>query len=69
MTVLKETPVTVNGHDYLKQLVHNDDMSALIACDLCVYRSWSGKNESQCDCCTAHGCTTDPETYYLLAEV
>lgn len=69
ITVIKETPITIDGQDCKEQLVHNDDMSAFIGCDLCAYRGWSGYNENQCDCCTVHGCTTDPETYFLLSQL
>lgn len=69
ITVIKETPVTIDGHDCLEQLVHNNDMSNLIACDLCAYRGWSDQRETQADCCTVCGCTTDPETYFILSEL
>ena len=69
ITVIKETPITAFGRDCLEQLVHNDDMSAFIACDLCAYRGWVDTTETMCDCCTVHGCTTDPETYFQLSQL
>lgn len=67
ITVIKETPITVDGHDCMEQLVHNNDMSAFIACDLCAYRGWYDKTDTGCDCCTVHGCTLDPETYFRFS--
>lgn len=69
ITVIKETPITIDGQDCKEQLVHNDDMSAFIACDLCAYRRWDGWGGTSTDCCTVHGCTTDPETYFLLSQL
>lgn len=67
ITVIKETPITVDGSDCMEQLVHNNDMSNFIACELCAYRGWDGWGETMADCCTVHGCTTDPETYFRFS--
>lgn len=65
--VLKETPVTAYGRDCLEQLVHDDDMHACVACELCAYRGWDGYVDGSADCCSVHGCTMDANTYFLVS--
>ena len=67
--VLKETPVTAYGRDCLEQLVHDDEMNANVACDLCAYRGWSDYEECGADCCTVHGCTINPNAYFLISQI
>ena len=69
ITVLKETPVTAYGRDCIEQLVHDDDMHANVACELCAYRGWDDYAEGTADCCTVHGCTIDSDTYFLLSQL
>lgn len=69
ITVLKETPVTAYGRDCIEQLIHDDDMHANVACELCAYRGWDDYAEGTVDCCTVHGCTVDPDTYFQLTAV
>lgn len=66
ITVIKETPITVNGHDCIEQLVHNDDLNDCTACDVCLYREWDDYLETLTDCNTVHDCTRDANTYYRL---
>lgn len=63
--VIKSTPATINGRDCNELLVHDDEMHASVACNLCIYRGWAGYQECAADCCTVHGCTMDPNTYFL----
>lgn len=69
ITVLKETPITAFGRDCLEQLVRDDDIHAIVACELCAYRDWADYAECQADCCTVHGCTIDANTYFLLSQL
>ena len=66
--VLKRTPVTAFGRDCLELLVHDDDMHACVACELCAYRDWGAYQECAADCCTVHGCTIDANTYFLVEQ-
>lgn len=67
--VLKETPTTVNGVDCLELLVKDDCMPFDCVCDNCCYRYWDGNQETGADCCTVHGCTSDPNTYFELTDL
>ena len=65
--VLKETPVTAYGRDCMELLVQDDEMHALVACELCAYRGWADYAECQADCCSVHGCSMDANTYFLVS--
>ena len=67
--VLKETPITINGSDCLEQLVHDDGMDYDCVCDNCCYRNWSDYQLIGVDCCTVHGCTRDPNTYFQISDI
>lgn len=67
--VLKETPVTAYGRDCLVQLVQDDDMHCYDACSLCAYRGWDNFDDYDADCCTVHGCTMNPNTYFIISQL
>ena len=69
ITVLKETPITVDGHNCMEQLVHDENMAYEFVCTNCCYREWNDRQEMFADCCTVHGCTTDPFTYFRITEL
>lgn len=69
ITVLKQTPATINGRDCYELLVHDDEMHACVACDLCIYRDWGDYQVIEVDCCTVHGCTLDPNTYFIAKQL
>lgn len=69
ITVLKETPITVNGIDYCLQLVEDDTMWCGDVCPLCYYRDWNNFNECGASCCEVHGCHSAVPTYFILTDI
>lgn len=69
ITVLKETPYMVNGHECILQLIHNDCKKYDLVCDNCFFRNWKDYQLIAVDCCTVHGCTVDSDTYFQLTNV
>ena len=64
--VLKETPITWNGHDLLEQLVVDSDSEAELGCNHCIYKDFAGFSEVYADCCTIHGCGMTFSSYFRL---
>lgn len=64
--VLKETPITWNGHDLLVQLVVNLDPKADCGCNHCIYKDFPVYAETYVDCCTVHGCGMTFSSYFRL---
>lgn len=64
--ILKSTPVTIDGHDVMEILVSDEDVWCAECCYNCCYQNWQPHSESDYDCCTIHGCTQDPHTFFLI---
>lgn len=69
ITVIKETTYTVNGHDCILQLIHNDCKKYDFVCENCFFFNWVDYKLIAVDCCTVHGCTVDPDTYFQISEL
>lgn len=65
ITVLKETPITLDGEDCMEVLVNNDNIIDGTCCDLCIYNRWDYEIYHQCSCMDVHGCTWSPNTYFI----
>lgn len=66
ITVLKETPITCDGVDYLEQLVSDSECGAGDACELCFYNGYVPTIELLADCASVHGCTLSYKTYFKV---
>lgn len=69
ITIIKETPITIDGVDYLEQLVKDNECWGIECCEKCYYRGWSLTEDGDYDCCTVHGCTTNPQTYFRITKL
>ena len=67
--VLKQTPATINGRDCYETLVHDDCKDYDCVCNNCCYRDWRDYQETETDCSTVHGCTLDPDTYFIAEQI
>lgn len=65
ITVLKETPMTLYGNDFMEVLVHDDNIIDCTCCDLCLYRDFEEWIDAGAICRDVHGCTTDSRNYFI----
>ena len=66
ITILKESPITYDGVDYLEQLVRDSECAAGQACDLCFYKDYVPAIELIAGCADVHGCTLSNKTYFRI---
>ncbi len=64
--VLKEAPITWNGHELLEQLVVDLGPDADCGCNHCIYKGFAGYSDIEVDCCTIHGCGMTFSSYFRL---
>ena len=69
ITILKETPITCDGADYLEQLVRDSECPAGEACNLCFYSGYEPSVELVADCAAVHGCTLSCKTYFKIKKL
>ena len=69
ITILKETPITIDGADYLEQLVEDAGCRVGEACSLCFYHEYEPDVNLLADCATVHGCTLSYKHYFKVKKL
>lgn len=69
ITIIKETPITIDGVDYLEQLVKDSECFGFYCCGKCCYRDWTRDEELDVDCCDVHGCGLLSHRYFLIRQL
>ena len=67
--VLKESPITVEGKDCYLQLIYDDAIYSIEACNYCYYRDWENWSECCASCCEVHRCHPYEPTYFKLTDL
>lgn len=64
--IIKKTPITFNGVEGFEVLVNDSEVWAAECCEKCMYSYYVPSSEIVTDCCTVHGCSTSPFTYFAF---
>lgn len=69
ITILKRTPKTAFGRDVMELLVEDKSVWCDECCEKCCYRDYAPSSPEFVDCCTIHGCTTNPHSYFMVEQL
>ena len=69
ITVIKETPIKIDGKDCTLQLILDYAIWVPDACDYCYYNEWNDWEDPSAKCAIVHGCLVGQPTYFKLTNI